>query len=73
MAKVLAYHNPPMLYNALKKEGFPLPDECNDVQLSMPVDGIFQLHYIVNLTPEELQRIGRALAGIYDDQQPEET
>ena len=55
-------NRPPNLYDALKAEGFELPDECGDVQLTMPVDGIFQLHYTVNVMPEDLAKIGRALA-----------
>jgi len=53
--------SPPHLYDALKAEGFMLPDECGDVTMTMPVDGMFQLHYIVNLTADDIARIGRAL------------
>lgn len=49
------------LYNALKDEGYTLPPECGDVQLLMPVDGLFQLHYTVNLLPEDMVKVGRAL------------
>lgn len=55
---------PPLLYQALKEEGFDLPRECGDVYLVMPVDGVYQLKYTVNLTPEDLIKIGRALARI---------
>ena len=60
MARVIAT-TPPYLYEALKAEGFELPKECGDVQLLMPVAGIFQLSYIVNLTDDDVARIGRAL------------
>ena len=55
---------PPMLYDALKAEGFQLPDECGDLKLTMPVDGIMQMHYTVNLRPEDVAKIGRALAKV---------
>lgn len=50
------------LYDALKAEGFLLPDECADVKLIMPVDGVYQLEYRVNLFGERLAQVGRALA-----------
>ena len=49
------------LYQALKAEGFELPKECAEVRMEMPVDGIFQLVYRVNLTEEDLKKIGRTL------------
>lgn len=49
------------LYNALKAEGFELPEECGDVEMRMPVDGAIQLALIVNLTEERLAQFGRAL------------
>jgi hypothetical protein len=52
------------LYHALIKEGFELPENCGDVQLTMPVDGLFQLHYIVNVSGDNLVKLGRALARI---------
>lgn len=58
MALIATY--PPRLYDALKAEGFHLPDECGDVQMTMPVDGLFQLHYTINLTADDLERIGKA-------------
>jgi len=56
------------LYEALLAEGFKLPEECADVQLVMPVDGIYQLEYKVNLYGERLAQVGRALARMGDSQ-----
>ena len=53
-----------LLYRALKQCGFTLPDECGDVQMLMPVDGVFQLHYTVNLTHDDMVKIGNALIAI---------
>lgn len=52
------------LYRALLAEGFKLPDECADVQLITPTDGVIQLRYVVNVTGSDLVKIGRALARI---------
>jgi len=52
------------LYQALKDEGYELPEECGDVEMRLPVDGVIQLAYIVNLTDGEdgtLAKFGRAL------------
>jgi len=49
------------LCRALEAEGFPLPDECADVSLRMPADGVFQLVYTVNVSGTRLQQLGRAL------------
>lgn len=46
MANIMAGYG---LYEALKDEGYVLPDECGDVEMRLPVDGIVQLAYIVNL------------------------
>ena len=51
----------PRLYQALKAEGFPLPEECGDVQLDMPVDGLFRLHYTIMLNSEQVAALGRAM------------
>jgi hypothetical protein len=69
MEDMMAYlgNTPPDLYNALKAEGFRLPDECVDVQLVTPVDGLYQIRYVCNLTHVQLQQIGRALAKIGAD------
>ncbi len=58
MARVISTYG---LYEALKAEGFLLPDECADVQMLMPIDGMYQLAYKVNLRDEDLVKLGRAL------------
>lgn len=60
MSAVRLYH-PPSLYQALKAEGFVLPDECGDVTLDLPVDGIVQLVVRINITERNVEQIGRAL------------
>jgi hypothetical protein len=52
------------LYHALVDEGFVLPDDCADVHLTMPIGGLFQLHYTVNVSGDNLIKLGRALARI---------
>jgi hypothetical protein len=49
------------LYDALKAEGFLLPEECVDVQLLTPICDVMQLRYVVNVTGADLEKIGRAL------------
>lgn len=51
----------PLLYQALLAEGFVLPEECGDVSLELPVDGITQLVCRINITPRNVAQIGRAL------------
>lgn len=60
---------PPRLYEALKAEGFVLPDECGDIHLVMPVDGVFRLEYSVMLTGKSLEQLGRALARLGEEAQ----
>jgi hypothetical protein len=55
------YHAPD-LFNALKAEGFTLPDETVDIGLQFPVDGVVRLTITVNMTPTVLQQWGRAIA-----------
>ncbi len=55
------------LYNALKDEGFELPRDCGGIKLEMPVDGLFQLCYKINLYGEELAKVGRALARLGEE------
>jgi hypothetical protein len=64
------------LYHALLAEGFALPDNTADIQLEMPVDGAFCLHYRIMLTNEDLQKFGRALERVgkrFDDPPPPPT
>jgi hypothetical protein len=49
------------LYEALKAEGFELPPECGDVELVLPVDGIFALKFVEFIQGERLAKLGRAL------------
>lgn len=62
-----AIHVPiyPTLAEAMEAEGLPLPNECADVQLLTPVDGGFQLRYVINLTPEQMVKIGKALIRMF--------
>lgn len=49
------------LYQALKAEGYRLPDGCTDVRLHMPADEVFQLEYRVIVVKDDLEKFGRAL------------
>lgn len=69
MVRPASVYLPPGLYQALKDEGFNLPPECGDILMDLPVDGIVRLHYVQNLTPEDLVKFGRALARIGGNQQ----
>ena len=68
MPRVMANY-PPMLYEALKAEGFVLPEECKDIKLVMPVDGVYQLEFVINLTDIRLAQLGRALTRIAEEAQ----
>lgn len=61
MAHLIAAYG---LYEALKAEGYELPKECCDVRLLAPVDGLYRLELIVNLTNEDVARVGRALVRV---------
>jgi hypothetical protein len=50
------------LYHALLDEGFQLPDDCGDIWLQMPVDGILRLHFTILISGDNLVKLGRALA-----------
>lgn len=58
---MIRLYQPPSLYDALKAEGFVLPDECNDITIELPVDGIVQLVVRINLTEQNIAQFGRAL------------
>ena len=49
------------LADALKAEGFPVPDQCAEARLLMPVRGVFTIEYRVFVTSENLGKLGRAL------------
>jgi len=52
------------LYNALRAEGFDLPDNCGDVEMEWPVDGPYRLRYSILVDDKQMEQIGRALIGI---------
>lgn len=58
------YGNGRPLYEALKAEGYTLPDKCGDVTLVMSVDEIYKLHFVVYVDAETLAKIGRALVRV---------
>ena len=49
------------LYRALKRVGFPLPEECGDVLLEMRADGLMQLKYSIFVWGEQLVKLSQAL------------
>lgn len=52
----------PDLYRALVAEEFELPKNCSEVKLDMPAHGMVRLHYTVNVSGDDLAKLGRALA-----------
>lgn len=58
---MIAITNDPSLYDALKAEGYVLPDETSHVAIDIPADGVMQLVLRINLTPETTAQVGRAL------------
>lgn len=48
------------LLTAMQEEGL-LPPECADVQILVPVDGIMQIVYTVNVGDERMMALQRAL------------
>jgi hypothetical protein len=51
------------LGTALAREGL-LPPECAEVTLEMPVDGLFQIRYVVNVREEDIPKLARAIASL---------
>ena len=49
------------LEHALKAENFPLPEDCAEARLVMEPNSPFQIEYRVNVTTENLAKLGRAL------------
>lgn len=37
-----------------------LPDECADVEMLIPVDGVLRLRYTVNVTQEDARKLAEA-------------
>lgn len=54
------------LVDALKEEGFPLPDECREARLVMAVDSVFIMQYDVMITQENLGKLGKAFQRMAD-------
>ena len=52
------------LVDALKDEGFPMPDQCREARVVMGVDRAFMVQYDVFLTNEDLAKLGRALQSV---------
>jgi hypothetical protein len=50
-----------LLAEALKAEGFPLPDAVKQARLLMPAHGVFVIQYDVLVSGETLAQLGRAL------------
>lgn len=41
--------------------GVALPEECADIEIKLPVDGLWQIIYTCNVTGELAHKIGKAL------------
>lgn len=52
----------------LHKEGM-VPEECANIELLTPADGALQLRYTVNVRPEDLPKIARALTRLGEEGQ----
>ena len=55
------------LAEALKAEGFPIPEHCAEARLLMPATGAFMLEYRVFVTADYLGQLGRALQRLGGD------
>ena len=44
----------------LAKEGL-VPEECASIELLTPADGVVQLRYTINLTPDKMLKFAAAL------------
>ena len=55
------------LAEALKAEGFPLPEDCSEVRLVMGVNQAMLLQFDVYVRAENLVRLGRALIRIEEE------
>ena len=55
------------LVDALKAEGFPLPDDCAEARLVMRPADTFMIEYRVFVSEENLRKFGRALQRIADE------
>lgn len=50
----------------LHEEGL-LPPECADVQLIVPVDDIVQIRFTVNVHPQDMGKIHRAIGRLLEE------
>lgn len=48
------------LFKALVKAGFEMPKECVSATMAMEVEGILQMHYVCNITEDDLPKIAEA-------------
>src|SRR4029450_451179 len=55
---VMAIMTTRALYEAVKAEGFPLPENCGEVLVVMGVNAVMLLQYDVFITDENLARLG---------------
>jgi hypothetical protein len=56
------------LVDALKAEGFPVPENCVTARVDMSFDAPISLEYRVLLTAEQVAQLGRALARLAEGQ-----
>jgi hypothetical protein len=52
---------PPTLGQALIAAGVELPEECVDIRIDAPVDGLMQIVFTCNVTPELAVKIANAI------------
>ena len=41
-----------------------VPDECADIEILLPADGLFQIRYTINVKPEDIPKILQAFAAL---------
>lgn len=56
-----SYQYPSALSQALVEEGL-VPEECGDIEISLPVDGVVTLTYRVFVRVVDMEKLGRAFA-----------
>jgi len=57
------------LYEALKAEGFQLPDLCVEVRVVMGVDSALMIQFDCDLDDEKTAQFGRALVRMVEENQ----
>jgi hypothetical protein len=55
------FSNTNHLVDALKAEGFPLPENCRHARLLVGVNTAFVMEYECNIADADLAKLGRAL------------